>query len=318
MPRWRTLLELLILTLMVSASTISPSYGQQGDTSGVPVNMTITASPLGEENLPDIKRDEVKVNLRGNQVPIINWVAARGEHAGLDLFILIDDASDRSLGSQFGDLKSFITSQPASTSVGIGYMRNTTIDLRQDFTSDHAQAANAIRLPMGNVGAFGSPYLSVIDLMKRWPEHPNRREIILITDGIDRARGGPRPRMSNIIPDVDRASEMAQRTGTLVYTIYFPGVGHMRRNFWEANNGQLGIAKLSDETGAESFFLGFQAPVSLKPYLDEINRHLQSQYLLTFGAQPTRNQGLQPVSVETDVSGIELVAADNAWVPEVR
>jgi len=135
------------------------------------------------------------------------------------------------------DLRAFITSQPATTSVGMGYMRNATVQIVQNFTTDHDQAAKAVRLPVGSVGAYGSPYLSVIDLMKSWPGHPNRREVVMITDGIDRARRGPRARMA-INPDVNSASDLAQRTGTMVHTIYAPGVGRLRRNYWEANNGQ--------------------------------------------------------------------------------
>jgi len=265
---------------------------------------------------PGITRDQVTVKQNRNTMPIMDWVPARGPHAGLDLFILIDDATEPRLGSQFSELKSFITAQPASTSVGIGYMRNTTVQIAQNFTPDHAQAAQALRLPNGNPGAFGSPYLSVIDLMNRWPEHPNRRVVIMVTDGIDRARSGrPRGRLGTFLPDIDSATRVAQRTGTLIYTIYFPGVGHWRRNFWEANNGQIGISRLSDETGAESFFLGVQAPVSFKPYLDQIDKDLGNQYLLTFGAQPSRNEGLQSVSVDTDVTGADLVSADSVWVP---
>jgi hypothetical protein len=89
----------------------------------------------------------------------------------------------------------------------------------------------------------------------------------------------------------------------------------MHRNFWDANNGQMGIGRLSDETGAESFYLGVQAPVSFKPYLDQIEKDLGNQYLLTFGAQPGKSEGLQNVSVDTDVTGAELVSADSAWVP---
>ncbi len=305
----------LIVNLLICCASLVSALGQQQQASAVPVQITVTASRLGEEEVPEIRRERVTVKQNRNPVPVVEWVPARGNRAGLDLFVLIDDASDTSLGSQLNDIRSFVTSQPASTSVGIGYMRNATVDLAQNFTSDHAQAAQAIRLPKANTGAFGSPYLSVIDLMNRWPEHHNRRVVIMITDGIDRARGGPRSRLSNIIPDVDRASEVAQRTGTLVYTIYAPGVGHLRRNFWEANNGQIGISKLSDETGAESFYLGFQQAVSFKPYLEQIQKYLQDQYLLTFGAQPGRNEGLQSVSVDTDVAGTELLSADSAWVP---
>src|SRR5215469_8094220 len=170
----------------------------------------------------------------------------RSWFAGMDLFILIDDACDSRLGSRFNAIKSFITAQAATTSVGIGYARNTAVQIAQNFTPDHAQATQALRLPNANAGAFGSPYLSVIDLMNRWPEHPNRRVVVMVTDGIDRARSSrPRGQWSSILPDVDRATDVAQRTGTLIYTIYFPGVGHVHRNFWEANNGQMGIARLS-------------------------------------------------------------------------
>jgi hypothetical protein len=313
MAKWTPFCRALALSLLVSVASLVPLYSQQKE-AGVSSQMTVTASPLGDKELPELTQQQVTVKQGKNQVPIIDWVAARGEHAGLDLFILIDDACDPSLGSQFSDLKSFITSQPASTSVGVGYMRNNTVDLRQNFTSDHAQAAEALRLPRANVGAFGNPYLSVIDVMKRWPEHPNRREVIMITDGIDRARGGQRHRLSGISPDVDSAIQVAQRTGTLIFTIYAPGTGHLQRNFWEANNGQLGIAKLSDETGAESFYLGLRAPVSIRPYLDQIHTHLQNQYLLGVGAQPGRSEGLESVSIDTDVPGIELISADNIWV----
>ena len=94
----------------------------------------------------------------------------------------------------------------------------------------------------------------MIDLMKRWPATQNRREVLMITDGIDRARRamGRHGLYSN--PDVDSANQVAMRTGTIIHTIYAPGVGRLARNYWEATNGQMSIAKLSDVTGGESFF----------------------------------------------------------------
>lgn len=312
MTSFRTLILNSLAT--IAALTALSVRGQQTEAAGVPVRMTVTLAALGDNSLPAVTREQVTVKQSRNDRPVLGWTAARSDQAGLDLFVLIDDASDTRLGSQLGDLRTFITSQPPTTSVGVGYMRNATVQIAENFTTDHAKAAQALRLPIASAGAFGSPYLSVMDLMRRWPEHPNRRVVIMITDGIDRARGGPRPRMG-VIPDVDSAIDVAQRTGTLVYTIYAPGVGHMNRNFWEANNGQIGISKLSDQTGAESFYLGFQPAVSFKPYLDQIQKFLQNQYLLTFGAQPGRSDGLQSVSVNTDVRGAELVSADSVWVP---
>src|SRR5215469_16987029 len=158
-----------------------------------PVRLTVTVQGIGEnEDRPDIKPEDVVVRQGQDHLQVTGWVPARGDHAGLDLFFLIDDACDPSLGSQLNDLRAFINAQPATTSVGVGYMRNATVQIAQNFTTEHDQAAKALRLPMGNVGAFGSPYLSLMDLMRRWPEGPNRREVVMITDGIDRARGGPR------------------------------------------------------------------------------------------------------------------------------
>jgi hypothetical protein len=237
----------------------------------------------------------------------------------LDLFILIDDASDTSLGVQLGDLRAFINAQPPTTSVGVGYTRGATLQIAQNFTSDHAAAAGALRLPIGSTGGYGNPYLSVIDLMKRWPENANRREVILVADGIDRARIGPRLRgLSTISPDVDYASDVAQRTGTIIHTIYTPGVGRLHHNFWEATNGQNGMAKLSDVTGGESFFLGLQPAVSFAPYLDRIQNILENQYVLTFEVKPGKKAGLQRVTLTTEVAGVEFASADSVWVPAAK
>lgn len=192
-------------------------------------------------------------------------------------------------------------------------MRNATVQIAQNFTAEHEQAAKAIRLPTGFVGAFGSPYLSLIDLMQRWPDHPDRRrEVIMVSDGIDRARRG---RNALLNPDADRASEVAQRTGTTIHTIYFPGVGHWRRNFWEANNGAMALGKVSDLTGGESFFLGLPAPVSFRPYLETLQRVFNNQYWLSFSVGPGNRAGLQSVGITTEVAGVDFSYADAVWVP---
>ncbi len=288
----------------------------QTPASTVPVKMTVTLDVVGDgKRVPNVALDDVMVKQGKDALRVTNWVAACEDKAGLDLFILIDDASDTSLGVQLADLRAFINAQPATTVVGVGYMRNAVVQITQNFTNDHAAAAKALRLPLGTTGSYGSPYLSVIDLMNRWPEHMNRREVIMVTDGIDRARRGFRGPLGGIIPDVDTASAVAQRTGTIIHTIYHPGVGRLHHNFWEANNGQNGIAKLSDVTGGESFFLGFQQPVSFKPYLDRIQKVLENQYVLTFEAKPGKKAGLQPVTLTTPVAGVELGSADSVWVP---
>ena len=121
--------------------------------------------------------------------------------------------------------------------------------------------------------------------------------------------------MPSMSPDVDSASTAAQRYGVIVNSIYSPGVGHAGRNYFDLNNGQNGIAKLADETGGESFYLGLQNPVSFKPYLDRLQLFLDNQYFLVFQAVPGRRDGLQRVRISTEVPKVEIVSADNVWVP---
>ncbi len=306
------------LTMVAMVTSIVPLNAQEASTATVPVKMTVTANVASDKRMPEINQQDVFVKQGKERLRVTEWFPAQGDRAGLDLFILIDDASDARLGSHLEDLRTFINAQPSTTSVGVGYMRNATVQIVQDFTTDHAAAAKALRLPLGSAGAYGSPYLSVIDLMTRWPANQNRREVEMVTDGIDRARRGMFWRGLNVNPDVDSASDVAMRTGTIIHTIYAPGVGRLYRNYWEATNGQLGIAKLSDVTGGESFFLGLQSPVSFAPYLDQLQKILDNQYLLSFSAKPDKKAGLQFVTLSTEVAGVEFAAADAIWVPAAK
>lgn len=71
---------------------------------------------------------------------------------------------------------------------------------------------------------------------------------------------------------------------------------------------------MSDQTGGESFYLGTQNPVSFKPYLDDVQRALDNQYLLEFEAISGKRSGLQSVNLSTEVAGVELDSADSVWV----
>jgi hypothetical protein len=312
----RTTVKSLLIFTIACMSFLPIRAQDKATATTTPVRMTVTLRLLDDhKRMPEVNREDVMVRQDNDRLQVTGWTPARGDRAGLDLFILIDDASNPSLGSQLNDLRSFINAQPPTTSVGVGYMRNGTVQIAQNFTTEHSQAAKALRLPIASSGAYGSPYLSIIDLIKRWPEHSNRREVVMVADGIDRARGGPRYRgLSFISPDVDSASRAAQRTGTIIHTIFTRGVGRLGSNFWEITNGQNGIAKLSDETGGDSFYLGTQNPVSFKPYLDDLEKTLDNQYLLEFQAIPGKKSGLQYVKLTTEVAGVELGSADSVWV----
>jgi hypothetical protein len=302
------------VTMAAAIMNVAPSNAQESAAS-VPVRMTITASVPSNKRMPELSQHDIAVTQGKQRLNVTEWVPAQGDHAGLELFILIDDSSNPALGMHLNDLKTFINGQPSTTLIGGGYIRNATVQVVQDLTADHAVAANSLRLPLGSTGAYGSPYLSVIDVMKRWPAGENRREILMVTDGIDRARRSLGRRGLYTNPDVDSANQVALRTGTMIHTIYAPGVGRLGRNYWEATNGQMGIAQLSDATGGKSFFLGLQQPVSFAPYLDQLQNILDNQYLLSFDVQPGQKTQLQNVSINTEVAGVDLSSADAVLVP---
>jgi hypothetical protein len=308
--------KLIATTLFaVLLSTSLPADTTNPNPAGSPVRMTVTANVNKDKRAPQIDKADISVKKGKDRLEVLDWTPAKGDRAGLELFFLIDDASTSRLGVELQDLRNFIYAQPSTTIIGVGYARNTTVEIRQNFTADRALAAKALRLPLGNVGASGSPYLSVTNLMQRWPDTPNRREIVLISNGMDRAHRG-RNALTN--PDVDTAARVAQRSGTMIHTIYFPGVGHLRHHFWEAPYGQNGLAKLSDITGGESFYLGLHTPVSLSPYLEQLGRVLDNQYILTVAAKPGKKAGLQYVTVKTEVAGVDFSTPDAFWVPAAK
>jgi hypothetical protein len=278
---------------------------------GPSVNLVATVEARHGSNIPAITRDDVMVYQGRDRDKVTGWLPLQGDHAGLELFILLDDSSNASLGSQLEDIRQFILAQPASTKIGIAYMQNGIAQVLQNLTSDHTLPAKALRLPLGSPGANASPYFSLGDLIKRWPENPERREVIMITDGIDRYWGSG--------PDnayVDTVIEQAQRAGVLVYTIYTPGEGHYGHSYWRTYWGQNYLSQLADETGGEGYYLiGSAPPVSFTPYLSDVTRKLGNQYLLTFIAKPQKKAGMERIKLQTEIPNAELVSADKVYVP---
>jgi hypothetical protein len=284
----------------------------QEDAPTASVQMIVTAEARHGKDIPVLKPGDVMVFQKKDRLRVTSLVPSQGEHAALELYILIDDASGMSLASQLNDMRQFIQAQPAATSIGIGYMRNGTVQMTQDLTSDHAKAAKGLRLPLGFPGASPSPFISLSDLIGRWPASPARHEVLLITSGIDPLGG------EVVDPYLDTAIEHAQRAGIVVYAIYTPASGHEGHSYWRMNWGQNHLAQIADETGGESYMLGFGPPVSFAPYLTELAEHLAHQYVLTFLAKPGNKAGFQSVRLTTEVPNAELVSAGKVYVPAGR
>jgi hypothetical protein len=289
----------------------------------------ITDAALQEDKeLPPLQKEDVKVKQGKKFLPVTQVIPATGDNAALQLMILIDDALNTSVGNNLNDIKDFISAQPPSTVIGVAYMSNATANVAQNFTADHDLAVKAVRLPRGSTSSMDSPYLSLISLVKGWPQQKVRREVLMVTDGIDRLRGetpqasrmGPNygsmyHSMPTISTDAASASEISQRYNVIVYSVYALGVGRAGRSSWDLQIGLSGLSKIAAETGGECFSLGTSQLVSFKPHLDRLQNMLSKQYYVVFQAVPGKKAGFQRIRIETELSNSEILAPDNVWVP---
>jgi len=299
----------LSIAVLITSGTLA--FGQA--TSSTPVQTVVTVEARHGDSVPDLNRQDFMAFQGKQRLSIGDAVPLRGDSAGLELYLLMDDSTNTSVGIQLADLRKFIEAQPASSAIGVGYMRNGTVQVAQKPTTDHALAAKALRLPLGSGAALGSPYWSVSDLVKHWPAGANRRDVLMITDGVDPYGGFD---LNN--PYVDAAIEDCQRAGVAVYAIYTPGSGHAGHSRFLASRGQDFLAKIAEETGGESYYIGFGPPVSFAPYLAQLSERLKHQYLVTLEMPAAAKGKLEQVKFATEVPNAELVAAEKVYVSAAK
>lgn len=314
----------------VAPTALTLSAQDKATPASVQVHVVITDMGLQSDgDVPRLTQDAVWVKQGKTVLKVAQLIPAQGDNAALQLMILIDDTM-ASVGNNLNNLaeiKEFIKRQPPSTIIGIGYMSNAGVNVVQNFTADHDLAMKAIRLPLSRASTVDSPYLSLISLVKGWPKQNVRREVFMLSDGVDRLRGET-PRQSQmgpnfgpvyhtmpiISPDAQSASEVCQRSNVLVYSIFASGIGRAGRSSWDAQLGLSGLTKVADETGGECYNLGTTNLVSFEPYLKRFQLALDNQYYLVFLAIPKKKPGFQRVNVQTEAPKSEILAPDNVWV----
>ena len=297
---------LLVVTLPARAQ-------QQASPSGtVPVTTVVTVLGPKFNAPPALGKEDVIVHEDKTRRDVLSWVPTQGDRAALELAIVIDDATNTDFGLQFKDLTAFIMGQSKTARVGVFYADNGTVQAASQFSPDHEAVAKSLRLPVGRFAAYSSIYLSVMDLIKRWPADGARHEILLIADGIDRFRGD-----FPTSPDVDSTIERAQRAGIMIHTLYASGVGRVSRNMFRINLGQSNLSHITDATGGEAFFQGLQTPISFGPFLEQLDMVLRNQYWLTFAAPPGKKEKeeLRRIKITTEQRNAELSYPERVPVP---
>jgi hypothetical protein len=285
----------------------------QSDTAGtIPVTTVVTALGSKFTAPPAVSKDDVTLREGSIHRDITQWIPAQGDRAGLQLAIVIDDSLQKSFGNQIKALSDFITSQPKSTSVGVFYAANGTLQVASQFNPDSEAVAKTVRLPSGTYGAASSIYQSLMQLIAGWPVTGARREVLLFSDGFDYLR---KERFS---PDVQLTIDKAQQAGILIHAIYESTAGRPGRNRRVANVGQGNLNQICDGTGGYAFFSGDRSPLSIDPYVSQVGMVIKNQYFLTFATVPSKNGAkgeLRSIKVSTERRDVQLKAPDKVFVP---
>jgi hypothetical protein len=296
---------------------------------GVPVSMVVTVQGHHGSEQPNISAENVIVNDGGARAEVTEWVPLQGDRAGLELFILLDESMSTNRGTQLEDVQHFIMAQPVTTKIGVAYMQEGGTKIVQSLTSDHSLASIALHVTLGELAGAASPYVALEDLIKRWPGGKDRREIIMISKGVD-LLFGQRADKDNIY--LDSAVAEAQRAGIIVFTINSsrvegpaPGPPPEPRRpdpissqdvltGWSRNY----LSEVADQTGGVSYYQESGTPISFAPYLEDATRRLNRQYQLTFLAKPEKKAGLQAVKVKVERPQAEVTRAERVYVPATR
>ena len=107
--------------VLLAVVFLAPSFAraQAAKTSGNAI-FTVTAVGKKDADVSNISKDSVQLFQGKERKQIGDW--KKGD--ALFLAVLIDDSIDSTAGSQWDYLREFITSQPASTYVLVGYIRD--------------------------------------------------------------------------------------------------------------------------------------------------------------------------------------------------
>jgi hypothetical protein len=291
---------------------VAPLFARQNaDQQGEPVSVTATLEAKRGKSIAPVEPQDILVREGRDKRPVTGFVPLNGPQGRLQLMLLIDDSARSTFDTEIGTLKQFVNALPPEAEVAIAYMRNGMAQITAPFTRDHAAAASAIRVVMGPGGADVSPYDSLTDAIKKWPNAgAERKEVVMISSGIEALGGG----YTSDNPYVNAGIESALKAGIVVYTIYDPSVGHFGHSFWRNTWGQNFLSQLSDETGGDSYIIGFGSPVSFQPFLNSILFNLQHQYRLTFLARPENKSGFQSIRVSVTDKDASIAAPDRVFV----
>jgi VWFA-related protein len=292
-----------LIAAIVCLSLLGSAFGQDRRSRGpskpvtVPVTIRLRDSTPVEMRIVDflLREDGEMQTILSQRVP---------SDSPMTLAILFQDDLVSSVSIEAKTIANFIRNQPGGSRVLVGYIRPGSLEVRRKFTNELDKAAQSVRVPQGIAGAGAyNPYVEIIEGLRRFDSQPlGRRAMIVVSDGIDIARGLDSSTPSQSL-DLQRAITEAQRRSVAIYSIFAPSAatGLQSLNL----NGQSCLQRLSDETGGRAFFQGTAAPISFDPFLKEIDMLMSRQIALTYlSTHP--NKGFHKLDIKPLERDVEI------------
>src|ERR1700733_11785847 len=206
---------------------------------GRPAQIIVTVGHHYGSVPPVLTKDDLAVTQHYKPLVVTNLIPLRGDRAGLELFLLVDNCSNCEPGSKFEELSQFIRSQPPTTAVGIAYILNGRLQMGENLTTDHNRAIQALNTPEGSKPA--STFLALAELIRNWPQGASRRAVLMISNGINPSAGD---KLQD--PSAEEALEAAQKAGVTVYVIYHPSADYLNTDSSKLYTGQVQLAHVAD------------------------------------------------------------------------
>lgn len=273
--------------------------------------ITVMAKSNREADLR-IQTQDLDVKINGKTAAATGWTSLSGSEGPLELVVLIDNGARSSLGTQMSDVRDFIKQLPAGSKAAIAYMQNGRAVFTGPLSADPAETLKALHLPSGTPGGNGSPYFCLSDLAQHWPssDRSARREVVMITDGIDAYS----ERFDPEDPYVQSSIKDSARAGLVVYTIYWANAGRADSSSYLSSGGQNLLQIVAEATGGFNYWNGAGNPVSFQSYFKDLLERFDHQYRLSFSADLKGNAEVKSMKLNVGGPAAQVTAPNRVFV----
>lgn len=295
-------------TLMAASPAFAQKNAQQGQGRAI-----VTVLPSAKNaSAGQISAQNLKVKVNGKESTVTSFNQLQESNSPVELVLLLDAGARSSLGTQFNDIQTFVKEMPPNTKMAIAYMQQGRAAFSSQLSSNAADVLKGLHLSSGIPGENASPYFCLSDLAKNWPSHDRtaRREVVMITDGVDNYER----RFDPDDPYVQTAINDSVRAGLVVYSIYWKNTGRINNTNYETNAGQNLLLLVTQATGGNSYWQGLGNPVSMQPFFQDLRRRLNNQYEVSFTAPSNGKPEIKSLKLDLHVPSAKVAAPQQVLV----